>query len=52
VKSRGTISHISPRVVKLLDRLAEEAGGPPLFRVATKYADKAGVGAPVRVDTP
>lgn len=33
---------ITPRVVKLIDRLMEEVDGPPLFRSATKYADKAG----------
>ena len=33
--------------MKLIDRLVEEVSGPPLFRVATRYADKAGGPPPV-----
>jgi tRNA G26 N,N-dimethylase Trm1 len=32
---------VAPRTARLIDRLAEEATGPPLFRVVTKYAHRA-----------
>ena len=41
---------ISTRVVRLIDQLAGEVAGPPLFRVVTKYADGPGAAGPPPMD--